>query len=147
MAGNVTFADREVGEVRLISVPDPALQTDWLYVIPAGELWRILQVKQRTVFSAGGYIHDCIVQFTDSGGVVWCRVGNSPAARIGNANTLVCHSINNGNTNRVLTGCYSANLPDVFLPGGFSVGTAWQNLAAADYVYQIRILAQVWRLS
>lgn len=145
MPGNVCFTPQEIGETITIVPPDPAVQSDWTVTVPPNEIWLINVIKQHIVFTAGGFTHDCLILFTDGGGNRYDIVGNSATVRIGNATSIVIHSINNGNYNRVLTGCYSFPLPVFYLPAGWTVGSAWQNLTAADQINEIRLSVQRWR--
>lgn len=145
MAGCASFVTGQQGEIVWAHLANPAVATGWSHTVPAGQIWAIQQIKQRAILVGGAFNRDCMLTFSEPGGAPFNVVGNSSGVRKGAGTSLIYHSINNGNYNRVLAFANSFALPEMYLPASSVITCAWSNLVAPDALDEITFLVKVWR--
>lgn len=128
---------------RRVTIPAPAVGTDWSQVVPGGRLWELLSIFGSLAASAAAVTRRPRLTVNDGAGVALQIPANTNLA----ASTTNTYTWAQGATSTSAGTDSCMGIPDMYLPAGFTIAAATLNLDVGDqwtaiqltvYEYDIR---------
>lgn len=142
MPGNVCYTPTQLGEVITETVAAPGVGLDFFFVVPDNYLYMVCGVSV-TLSVGGGAARRMQWSFMDSDGHIigWVRDFGTQLST-----TIRAYIANRGAAQvTTTTSPKLLQLPFLLLPGGSTIASVVDNLAAPDQLSDVHIVLQRWR--
>lgn len=136
-----TNNQRIEGDEQLVLVPQPAAGKEWSYTLPSGHRYKVLLgYAECTSVSASSNLQPGFAIRTADGQRLW--ISWTPGTAAGTELHIIAWSTTASAPSPSLTFNRQLTVPDVWLPGGWEVGSFTTALEPTDQYQNIRMYLQ-----